>query len=204
MLRSLVKDERRRGRPVAVVLAVSAVAASVSIASVLPTARLGAEPAEAKSTEPCPYAHSGPSSLNQAQASEAILCLINKKRASHGDGPLAANDKLASAAQSHTNHMLERGCFDHACPGETQMTSRIEKTGYPNGTWGLGENIAAAPGGRGSPAKVVQSWMDSRAHRMNILKGAFEHLGVGMGHGTPWKPKGGGATYTTDFGYTAG
>lgn len=205
MLRSQIPCGRRRGRPVAVALAALAFAASAFVLSLSPTAQLGTEPAEAKTTGPCPYAHSGPKNLNQAQASEAIRCLINKKRASHGVGPLAGNDNLASAAQRHTDHMLERGCFDHVCPGETAMATRIKKTGYLNAAaWGVGENIAVGEGGRGSPARIVQAWMHSHPHRVTLLNGDFEHVGVGMAHGTPWKPHSGGATYTTDFGFTHG
>lgn len=205
MLRSQIPCERRRGRPVAVALAALALAASASMISLSPAAQLGAEPAEAKTTGPCPYAHSGPKHLNQAQASEAILCLINKKRASHGAGPLAGNDNLASAAQGHTNHMLKHGCFDHECPGETGMATRIKNTGYLNGAaWGVGENIAAGKGRRGSAARIVQAWMHSPPHRATLLTRDYEHVGVGMAHGTPRKPHSGGATYTTDFGFTHG
>ena len=86
------------------------------------------------------------------------------------------------------------------------MEARIKSTGYLNGanSMGLGENIAAGNGGRGSPARIVQAWMRSHPHRVTLLKGDFEHIGVGMAHGTPWKPKSGGATYTTDFGFVNG
>ena len=166
----------------------------------------GAEPADAKFEGPCPYAKTPTGQLNEAQAAESILCLINKRRASHGAPPLTGNGHLNSAAQNHSNHMVGRKCFDHTCPGEPGMQARVKSTGYLNGanSMGLGENIAAGNGGRAKPARIVSQWMRSHPHRVTLLKGGFEHLGVGMTHGTPWRPKGGGATYTADFGYIGG
>jgi hypothetical protein len=83
-------------------------------------------------------------------------------------GDLAGNGKLGeAAAQDHTNHMVEKGCFSHECPGEGGMSSRVKRTGYLNGAqaWGLGENIAAGEGERGSPAEMVAAWMNSPPHR---------------------------------------
>jgi uncharacterized protein YkwD len=205
MPRSWVLLARHRELPIAVVLAAFALVASAALSARSPGV-LGTEPADAKTDGPCPYAHTGPMHLNQAQASESILCLINKKRAAHGKGPLTGNGNLTTAAQRHSDHMVGRRCFDHTCPGEVGMQARIKSTGYLNGanSMGLGENIAAGGGPRGKPAKIVRGWMRSHPHRVTLLKGGFEHLGVGMTHGTPWKPKSGGATYTADFGYLGG
>jgi uncharacterized protein YkwD len=154
----------------------------------------------------CANAHADPADLNAREAGKAIRCLINERRDQHGMGDLAGNGKLGKAAQGHTNHMVEKGCFSHECPGEGGMSSRVKRTGYLSGAraWGLGENIAAGEGERGSPAEMVAAWMNSPPHRANILNRSFEHLGVGMEHGTPSSPNGGGASYTTDFGFTKG
>jgi uncharacterized protein YkwD len=193
----------KRERAVAVVLAACALVAALLAGSRSPAA-FGTKPQ--KTDEPCLYAHIGPKHLNEAQAREAILCLINKKRQSHGSSPLAGSGNLDAAAQRHTNAMVRRRCFDHTCPGEAGMATRIRNTGYLNGanSMGVGENIAAGNGKRGSPAQIVQSWMHSHPHRVTLLKGEFEHIGVGMSHGTPWQPHSGGATYTTDFGFVNG
>jgi uncharacterized protein YkwD len=152
----------------------------------------------------CPNAHTDPGNLNAREAGKAIRCLINERRDQHGMGDLAANGKLGEAAQGHTNHMVAKGCFSHECPGEGGMSSRVKRTGYLNGpsAWGLGENIAAGEGERGSPAEMVAAWMNSPPHRANVLSRSFEHIGVGMEPGTPSSPNGGGASYTTDFGFT--
>jgi len=154
----------------------------------------------------CANAHTDPGSLQPREAEKAIRCLINERRDQHGIAGLNANGKLGKAAQGHSDRMVEHGCFSHQCPGESGMSSRVKRTGYLDGAraWGLGENIAARQGGQGSPAEVVEAWMNSPPHRANILSRSYEHVGVGMKHGTPSDPHGGGASYTTDLGFTNG
>jgi uncharacterized protein YkwD len=162
--------------------------------------------AEAKRGPECANAHTDPGNLTAREAEKAIRCLINDRRDQHGVGGLAANGRLGNAAQNHTDHMLEHRCFAHVCPGESGMSARIKRTGYLNGarSWGIGENIAAGPGEQGTPARMVDAWMNSPPHRANILSRSFEHIGVGMMHGTPSNPGANGASYTTDFGFTNG
>jgi len=205
MLRSDNGCERPRGRlarltPMLAVLAALAVGVSAA-------AQGGGESSKTKAgAGPCALAHSGPSKLTQPEAAQAVHCLLNKRRANHGISPFGSNDNLGTTAQRHTDHMLIRQCFAHECPGESGITTRIQQTGYMSGakSWGVGENIAAGRGDRGSPAKIVAAWMDSPPHRATILSPKFQHVGVGMVHSTPFKPQGGGATYTTDFGYSEG
>ena len=209
MLRSEIAREqgsKRSATTAAAAVATLAFVAWAAVSFLFPAGHGGAEPAEAKQQGPCPYAHSGPREIDQSQAKESIVCLINKKRASHGVGGVAGNGSLDSAAQRHTDHMVGSGCFDHVCSGESGMTSRVKQTGYLNGvqSWGLGENIAAGSGSHASPASIVQAWMNSQPHRVTLLNPRFEHVGVGVDEGTPWKPHADGATYTTDFGYNHG
>jgi uncharacterized protein YkwD len=50
----------------------------------------------------------------------------------------------------------------------------------------------------GTPAAMVDAWMHSPGHRLNLLHRSFRDVGIGIVAGTP--TGGGGATYTTDFG----
>jgi uncharacterized protein YkwD len=163
----------------------------------------GPDAAPAKRGGACPNAHTDPQNLDQSAAADAIQCLINQKRHSHGKGSLSPNGQLTGAAQRHSDYMVEHRCFDHQCPGETGMSSRIKQSGYLGGApaWGIGENIASGQGERGFPANIVRAWMNSPPHRANILSGKFEHLGVGITQGTPSNPGADGGTYTVDFGY---
>ena len=50
----------------------------------------------------------------------------------------------------------------------------MDQAGYNGGTWG--ENIAA---GYGTPAQVVQGWLDSDGHCSNMLNPSFSLIGIG-------------------------
>ena len=66
--------------------------------------------------------------------------------------------------------------------------------------WAYGENIAWGADWRGSPAAIVEAWMDSPPHRANILNRSFREVGVGFDTGTPGGDRAPGGIYTVDFG----
>ncbi|WP_224285348.1 CAP domain-containing protein, partial [Streptomyces sp. LS1784] len=114
---------------------------------------------------------------------QKVVDLVNAERAKAGCGPVSAEPRLASAAQSHSDDMADRNFFDHASPEGYHADHRIEAAGYSWSTWG--ENIAR---GQKDPAAVMSSWMNSPGHRANILNCSFKQLGVGVRTGTngPW------------------
>ncbi|MEV7188873.1 CAP domain-containing protein [Kitasatospora sp. NPDC093102] len=114
---------------------------------------------------------------------QKVVDLVNVERAKAGCGPVSAEPRLASAAQSHSDDMADRNFFDHASPEGYHADHRIEAAGYSWSTWG--ENIAR---GQKDPAAVMSSWMNSPGHRANILNCSFKQLGVGVRTGTngPW------------------
>jgi len=163
------------------------------------------KPKKAKGS--CAYSQAEPAELNYYEASEAIRCLINKRRAKAGAGALAANGKLNEAAQKHNDFMVSHGCFAHDCPGEATMTTRIKSTGYLDGamSWSVGENIASGEQNLGSPASIVDAWMNSSGHRANILNKSFDDIGIGVTSGSPENEgEDDAAVYTTDFGFSNG
>lgn len=184
-------------------------AAALALA-ILAIAMLGASPAEAKKHKgksSCENAQAEPASLTQPQAADAIRCLINKRRAQAGIGRLATNGKLNDAAQKHNDFMVDHGCFSHECSGEASMVTRIKSTGYLDGAmaWSIGENIAWGEQNLGSPAAIVQAWMNSAGHRANILNKSFDDIGIGVTNGTPENAgHDNAAVYTIDFGFSNG
>ncbi|MFD5465349.1 CAP domain-containing protein [Kitasatospora sp. NPDC127059] len=118
-----------------------------------------------------------------ASYAQQVVDLVNAERAKAGCGPVGADPRLASAAQSHSDDMADRNYFDHASPEGYHADHRIEAVGYRWSTWG--ENIAR---GQKDPAAVMESWMNSPGHRANILNCAFKQLGVGVRTGAdgPW------------------
>jgi uncharacterized protein YkwD len=182
--------------------AVPTLAAALALSAPLP-AGLTAEPALAAA---CANADDEPRGLTADQARDAVVCLINQRRADRGRGRLDHKASLSKAAGRHTRHMKRRGCFSHECPGEKDLAGRIHDTSYLpcRCSWGVGENIAWGAGHRGVPRNIVQEWMNSPEHRANILDRDFRHIGVGVESGTPSRLDADGAIYTTDFAYKHG
>jgi len=183
---------------------------SVTALAVLALVLTTAAPADAKNKQKggtCAYSQAEPAELSYDQASEAIRCLINKRRAKAGLGGLAANSKLNDTVQKHADFMVDHGCFSHDCSGEAAMVTRIKATGYLDGAmaWSIGENIAWGEQQLGSPASIVQAWMNSAGHRANILNKSFDDVGVGFSNGSLQNAgHDNAAVYTIDFGFSNG
>jgi uncharacterized protein YkwD len=88
--------------------------------------------------------------------------------------PVVSNPLLTCSARLHSLDMFERGFFDHVNPDGDDPGARIEAAGYDWSTYG--ENIAQ---GYGSPAEVVDGWLDSDGHCRNMMAPDFTELGVG-------------------------
>jgi uncharacterized protein YkwD len=96
------------------------------------------------------------------------------------------DERLAAAAQAHSDDMAARGYFSHTSADGRSFADRITEAGYP--TPG-GENIAQ---GQRSALEVHDAWMGSEGHRANILNCGYTAIGVGL-HLETW-------TWTQDFG----
>jgi len=161
--------------------------AIVALAITGPVAAASACVGEAKS----------PRKLSEQLARQAILCLINQRRAHAGLGALQENANLNSSAQEHTLAMAKHNHYSHG-----NAAGRIRHAGYLAGAtvWSIGENLAWGPGRLGSPKRVVASWMKSAEHR-RVLLGGFRDIGIGMTKGAPFPHFGHNtATYTADLG----
>jgi uncharacterized protein YkwD len=165
-----------------------------------PIGGLGAERAEA---DGCKGADRGPRKISRPQARRAIVCVINNKRQAHGVGNVTAVKPLQKAGGRHARTMMASNCFDHQCGGEAPLASRVHSTSYLpcDCAWGLGENLAWGKKSRGSPERIVDAWMNSPPHRSTLLSPSFDHIGIGLAWGSPWKTGMRAATYTADFGY---
>jgi uncharacterized protein YkwD len=138
-----------------------------------------------------------PAKLSERLARQAVICLINERRAHSGLGALQENANLNSSAQGHTVAMAKHDSYSHG-----DAAARIRHTGYLAGAtvWSIGENLAWGPSRRGTPKRIVASWMKSPEHRRAVL-GGFRDIGVGMTKGSPFPHFGHNtATYTADFG----
>ena len=104
---------------------------------------------------------------------QRVFELVNIERATHGLQPLIWHNGLALIARSHSEDMIGRSFFSHVCPSGTTPSERIRSAGIS--FRGTAENIAV----NRTPEGVMYSWMNSEAHRQNILHPDLTHIGVG-------------------------
>lgn len=115
-----------------------------------------------------------------------VVRLTNRERAQRGLRPVRWSSGLARAARHHARDMSRRNYLAHDTKGGASWWKRIMRW-YRDPA---GENIAR---GFSTPEGVVEGWMNSPAHRKNILNGSFRTIGVAyVGDGDYW---------VQDFGY---
>jgi uncharacterized protein YkwD len=119
------------------------------------------------------------------QFEDEVLVLVNQRRAAGAScastaypavGAVIANDKLRQASRCHSLDMATQDYFSHTGLDGSNPGARIAAAGYRATTWG--ENIAA---GYTTPQQVMDGWMASEGHCINIMNRNFQQLGVGYG-----------------------
>ena len=106
-----------------------------------------------------------------AMASE-VLRLTNIERAKEGVQPLKYNKALQDAAMIRAKEISIK--FSHRRPDGTDNTT----VGKEVGAAGIGdENIAM---GQDSPASVVNDWMHSPGHKIQMMRDSNQYMGVGF------------------------
>ncbi|MDP9347050.1 MAG: CAP domain-containing protein [Actinomycetota bacterium] len=133
---------------------------------------------------------------NLARAASATHCLVNDARARSGRGRLHDAGTLDRAAGEHARDMVRRDFFDHVSPDGSTPAQRARGAGYAGAS--VGETIAWSSGGA-TPAAIVSMWMNSAPHRLVLLAGGFDVLGIGVAPGAPGLG-GEGVTFTADLG----
>ncbi len=114
-----------------------------------------------------------------------VVALMNQERANAGLGGVSQNAALDAVAQIRAQEIVQN--FSHSRPDGSSCFTVLDQNGIAYMT--AGENIAA---GYGTPAEVMNGWMNSEGHRANILNGSFGQVGIGYytdsnsGYGTYW------------------
>jgi uncharacterized protein YkwD len=126
---------------------------------------------------------------------------VNFQRLVAGAQPLKADALLARAARSHSRDMVARHYFSHTSPGGSGLRSRVERTGWTRWrpSWALAENLAWGTGSLATASGVVDAWMASPPHRVNLLRKDLRLAGFGVARGTP-NAGANGVTVTLDLG----
>jgi uncharacterized protein YkwD len=93
----------------------------------------------------------------------SLLSLHNKERKNHNLEIFSLDGSLCDYAQNHANYMLSKNKLFH---------SDISNVGAKL----VAENIAY---GQENEKEVVEAWMNSYFHRMNILNKRYKKIGFG-------------------------
>ncbi|AVZ71243.1 RNA polymerase [Streptomyces lunaelactis] len=130
-------------------------------------------PSKTKPAATNPAQQPKPTNPADSQA-EKVLAIVNSERAKAGCRSLTLDDRLARAAQLHSEDMSANGYFDHTSQDGRTFVDRAQAQGHeaPGA-----ENIAR---GQSSPEQVMESWMNSQGHRDNILNCSLTTMGLGL------------------------
>jgi len=126
---------------------------------------------------------------NNAEYEERVIDLVNQERTSRGLNPLARSAGLTNAARYQAADMSQDNYFSHNTKdregGELIFKcSPWERIAH----YYSGANDENAAMGYYSPEDVMNAWMNSGAHRANILNPDTQAIGVGFYQGEDYMP----------------
>lgn len=150
-----------------------------SIPSPTPAPTAVAAPAAPIAAPPHPAPPPPPPPASGVGGAAAVqFSLVNQDRAASGVAPLAYSASLARVAQYRAQDMLNRNYFSHYDPqtGQLAFVQLLHLWGFPYIT--AGENIAWSTDP--SMAAINTMFMNSPDHRANILKAAYQRIGIGV------------------------
>ena len=106
---------------------------------------------------------------------DTVVAEMNIHRAAAGLPPLRHDDRLVRAADGRMRDMEELQYWGHVAPDGRSPFEMIRPAGYEFRY--AGENLAA---GFETAELLVQSWMESKGHRANILSPLYQDCGVSI------------------------
>ncbi len=132
-----------------------------------------------------------PVHANNSFSSTTIVAYTNEDRVQNGAGVLLEDKLLDKAAQAKADDMAKLGYFSHVEPDGAQPWHWFTAAGYYYQR--AGENLAI---NFGDAQSLESAWMNSPAHRANLLKQSYTRVGIGIAKGTyQGKP----ATFVVQF-----
>jgi uncharacterized protein YkwD len=107
------------------------------------------------------------------------FAMINELRAKNGTPQLIWSDDVAKVARLHSSSMAEQKFFSHQGLDGSMVDDRADKFGLSN--WReIGENIAFTSGVAHPVDLAVEKWMESPAHRQNLLNKTWTESAIGI------------------------
>ena len=149
------------------------------VASLLPVG-VGQSPWQASEIRPLPNDDTGAAAAPEgANPQEVLLQLVWGARAARGLSRPQPQAALDRAAQGHAEEMQHLHYFAHVSPSTGDAVQRLAAQG--GHARRLLENLAAAP----SADAAFAQWMNSPAHRANLLDAQVSCMGLGTVMGNP-------------------
>ena len=106
---------------------------------------------------------------------QTIFDGVNQARSDNGLPPLVLSPPLTLAAQRHVDDVIATGNWGHYGSDGSNVQMRVARVGYP--TSSVSENWVAVA----DPNQAIVWWMNDWIHRVNILEGHWDEIGVGAG-----------------------
>src|SRR5205809_389209 len=111
---------------------------------------------------------SRPNKPSAAAIEQQVFALINAERVKNGLTELEWSETVAAVARLHSEDMAHAKFFGHRGSDGSMVDERADRLGL--GMWrSIGENIAYMRGYDDPAELAVQKWLESAAHRKNLL-----------------------------------
>lgn len=120
-----------------------------------------------------------PSAAQVFDLEKLAFSCINQKRAEIGLAPLTWSDDVAKIARLHSENMARFNFFSHQGIDGKMVNDRADSLGITKWT-AMGENIAYNRGYKDPIETVVENWMESQAHRENLLNSRWKESAIGI------------------------
>lgn len=104
-----------------------------------------------------------------------LLAYTNEERIKNNLNPLSLNTRLSESALLKCNDMVAKNYWAHEAPSGTKPWSFIDQTGYKYQE--AAENLAY---GFADTKSIINGWMNSEGHRVNILSDKYSEVGFGI------------------------
>lgn len=134
---------------------------------------------EDKKSEPIPVAALVANASLISKLERKAFDILNEKRKENGLPPVEWSDDMSKIARLHSENMAKFKFFSHVGLDGKMVNDRADQLGVSR--WrAIGENIAYNHGYENPVEFACQRWMQSQAHRENILNPRWKEAGVGV------------------------
>lgn len=115
---------------------------------------------------------------NITSSSESLLLEINKVRRQYDLPILIINNELDDLSLEYSKYMAKEEFFAHKDPKNRRLNRRLSQSGI---TFLLAaENLAWVRNGNLVTSEVIEAWLKSKDHKVNLLDAKFTETGIGI------------------------